>query len=299
MLLEVFPIWLTTVSYIGILASLISSFTVMFSLVKLRHKDFSTEIRKYSTLIDILTSFVLSFGFILSGPLEGCLISFFFMIFIMAHGLWVFYMSLSMYKIICKQKNFTRSDATYPFIFCAITSGLISSISLIASDLNNCQIKISQFELFFVLFAYCLPQIVIFVLMIYYYRKVKQVLTEEIEKCDATSKKKREFFIRIIGFPVIFLIASSTNFLVIFEIFYPGISTYDYIRLIIYAFYPLVNSIFYGLTQSSKRMLRYAFKRNQNFVDEEDLLHELRTANYILPRFYLDLIDQSEEEIFK
>ena len=60
-----------------------------------------------------------------------------------------------------------------------------------------------------------------------------------------------------------------------------------------------MNSIFYGLTQSSKRVLRYAFKKNQNFADEEDLLHELRTANYILPRFYLDLIDQPEEEIFK
>ena len=146
MLLQTFPILMISVVYIGMLSSLISSLAVLFSLVKLRHKDFSTEIRKYSTIIDILTLFALTFGVFFSGPFEGCLIFFSFVIFIMAHGFWVFYMSFAMHKIICKQKTFTRSNATWAFIICAITSGLISSISLIVSDSNKCQFNILQFE---------------------------------------------------------------------------------------------------------------------------------------------------------
>ena len=54
----------------------------------------------------------------------------------------------------------------------------------------------------------------------------------------------------------------------------------------------------YGFTQSSKRVLRYVISNDFEYNREEDILHELRKEDFILPRFYLDLIDETEDRIF-
>lgn len=299
MVTSMFPLWVEILALIGISLSLISSSLVLFSLFKIQYQDFSTHIRKYSTLIDISSSLTTGVGCFYYNSFEICILTVVFLFAFIIHALWAFYMSFSMYQIICQQKEKSKENIKYALALCLLLGSLISSLIFIAMDPITCVRTQSKFKLYLTISLYSLPQFIILLSMIYFYAKIKIVLTEEINKCDAVSKKKRDYFFRIIGYPIIFFLASSSTIFSICTIKFPKIASFTYVRILIFTYYPLLNSIFYGMTQSSKRMLRYAFGKNQTFLNEEELLHELREANYIFPRFYLDLIDQPEEPIFK
>lgn len=300
MLIELFPFWVIAVMYFGIGLSIISSSIVLFSLLNMRHKDFSTELRKYSTLNDILTSLFLGCSFLSNNLEENCILITIYNVAFSTHGFWAIYMSLSLYQIICKQKKKSLKNVKYAMILCIFSGGWVVPSVVIMRDIKTCAIKVSLLEVYLLTsVTYNLPQFVIFVLMVFFYWKIKQVLAEEIQNCESTAMQKRDFFFRIAAYPIIYFVAFSFNILFFFQLKYPEYNDlFAFILIVVYSYYPLANAIFYGYTKSSKRNLRSVFRSSDSYAHEEDILNELRNTNYILPRVYLDLIDQAEDDIF-
>ena len=66
-----------------------------------------------------------------------------------------------------------------------------------------------------------------------------------------------------------------------------------------FAIYPAINSLFYGVTQSSKRFMYALCLKEGKYNEEEEFLAELRASNIINPRYYLDLISLSEVQLLE
>ena len=74
---------------------------------------------------------------------------------------------------------------------------------------------------------------------------------------------------------------------------------YIYFGELCFSIYPVINSIFYGVTQSSKRFMYALCLKEGKYNEEEEFLEELRVSNIIKPRYYLDFIGLSEINILR
>ena len=55
------PLWVIALFYIGLGLGTLSSTLVLILLISIKYKDYSTEIRLYSTIIDILSAIMYAF----------------------------------------------------------------------------------------------------------------------------------------------------------------------------------------------------------------------------------------------
>ena len=79
------PLWVIALYYIGIGLGTLSSTLVLILLISIKYKDFSTEIRLYSTIIDILSAIVYSF-YPLTDTVQFCTTNYFFLFVNFLHG---------------------------------------------------------------------------------------------------------------------------------------------------------------------------------------------------------------------
>ena len=298
LLSDIVPLWVVIISVIGIILGFFSSIIVMASLIKLPFKDVSTELRKYATISDILLTTVFGLVFVASNKAEFCAWNFFINLSFDVHALWIFYMSYLMRKIIYLKQKQEPVYVKWAYAgFLSIAAGVAATL-FTRSDL--CLLGYDIYAFYYELFTFYIPNILILLLVLVFYRDVRGALIIEINKCDEISKEKRTLFVRIYGYPIIFFIPSVHSVLTAIGFLSPHFRLHlDFARLIILSYYPLLNSMFYGLTQSSRRALKYIISKDFDYDMEENILNELRNEEYILPRFYLDLIDQPEDQIFK
>jgi hypothetical protein len=66
-------------------------------------------------------------------------------------------------------------------------------------------------------------------------------------------------------------------------------------NFIFYIFYPIFNSVLYGITKSTKKFMCAFLLRDNNYQEEEEILKILRDSNLLREQYYLDLISRTEE----
>ena len=294
------PFWCMIICQIGLGLGLLSSVVIMISLIKLPFKDISTELRKYSTISDLVMVATLSYKFFAVTGTELCVYYYLFIFAYNVHVYWIFYMFYAMHRIIYKKNDINKNRLRWVYVLIVILAGGISGFVFINFEKGVCLFNYTWLEFYYVIFASIIPNMIILVIITIFYRNIRKTLRIEIKNCNDATKDNKVFFIRMYGYPVIFFLISITSVFSIVEWIYPDTTqSLQVARLIILCYYPILNSLFYGLTQSSKRFLKYLISRDFEYSNEEKILYELRAENYILPRFYLDLIDKSENNIFK
>ena len=209
-------------------------------------------------------------------------------------------MARSMYKIICKQEEKSRKNIKFAFALLFVFSSCVAvAIFADGKQENYCILNNEIKSIIYASLAIIFPDMAILCFIIYYYIKIFQVLKAEIMNCDLKSTRNRIYCKRLYGYPLLFLILIIANIFYICDKFIPAyFETFQCIRLILYAYYPFVDSLLYGFTHSTLKHFQSIFVRNSCFVEEQLLLNELREEGYLRPRFYLDFIGKGEKEIF-
>ena len=299
MIMKGFDDWVIIISAIGLFLSFLSSAIVMISLIKLPFKDISTELRKFSTINDIAMTLTFIFRYFTTNSISMCFENFSFLFYVILHAFWILYMCLIMHRLIYSRKLQKTTQVKYYYLLLTIIAGGLSALIFINNKNDPCLLTYDTFAFYYIIFTLCLPHTIIFIIIALCYWDIRKVLITEIMKCERVFIQKREFFKRIYGYPFIFLIFGVNSFFYLIEIQYRRTSqTFQAIRMLITSFYPCINSIFYGLTQSSRRVLKSLLTKHSEYKTEENILNELRQEEYILPRFYLDLLDEPESQIF-
>ena len=294
-----FPRWCLIVCFFGLGLGLVASIIVLISLIKLPFKDISTELRKYSTISDIVLIAVFFNSFFARTSIDLCVEYFLYTFAYNVHVYWIFYISYVMHKIIyLKKPHDERSIGLYFVGLVLLAAGGVIALFSIAGE-GICDRKYLASAFYFYIIGFLIPNIILLILILIFYRNIRNSLRAEIRNSEESMKKCRGLFIRVYGYPIIFFFTSLVAILSGVEWADPKVtSILQLIRYIIMSYYPLMNSIFYGLTQSSKRVLKFLIIKDFDYIIEQDCLNALRIENYLLPRFYLDLIDQPEDGIF-
>jgi hypothetical protein len=278
-------------SFIGVGLSCVSSFLVLFALLKLKYKDISTYLRLFSTAIDITNTFFCLFYLSQYNYLEGCVSDLVYIYSSTSHGLWVGYMSLVIYKIICLKKIVENKSVFIGFIFTLTLSVLFTLPTLILLGFYSCtDMLMLSFSIYYCIILIIGSEGIIILVIAWAYYKIQKSMPNKVETAITNNKK---LFNRIHGYILLFILFFVTNLLSIFELWFNSTILF-YSRLIVYSYYSLLNSLLYGMTTSFQRIIKYAFKKNVSFEEQEEYLNELREERIIFPRLYYDILGQSE-----
>ena len=293
------PIWISIPCFIGLAIGFLSSCIVMISLMKLPFRDASTELRKYSTISDMIISIPVVALFFVTENDGLCYWTYLFLFSLNSHAYWVLYMSYVMRKIIYLQREHEKKDIKFGYVICVAISAGLSGIIFSRRHADD---QCFNFEdsIYFFIFDIALQEIIILILILLFYYQIRKALISEIEKYDDCCSQKKIIFSRLYGYPLIFSLISIQSIFIFIQIFITEAYTPAfYIRVVILSFYPLLNSIFYGMTQSSKRILKYLINKNFQYPKEEEILDVLRTRRMIPPRIYYEITNKPEDDIFK
>ena len=215
-----------------------------------------------------------------------------------AHALWVLYMSYSMYEVICLRKNKNTINVKYIFIITVVISLILAFIVVIKINQNRCLDMFKEYGLFYMCIAIILPQIIVLLLIVYYYYWIRISLNAQIADANSLAHTNKRNFRRIYGYSIVYLLMAIANIIYLIQYYFPK---YKYkvgiARLIIYGYYPLFNSLVYGMTQSSKEVLEGIIQKDSDYLKIEEQLNKLRDEQTILPRPFFDLAGISDHKI--
>ena len=298
---------LNIIIIIGACISLLSSTLVIFEIFSIKYKDWANLIILALATIDFLMSALAIMDFTQISN-DFCLIIYSLMLFIRdLHKVIVVFMSIALYKSVVLETHFTKKLALLYFSM-SIGIYLIKSILLIFESKfswieNMCLIAPVDFEFDFIITFFF--EIVISLLILIYigilYNKVRQKLFNEALVCNLYSTKKRFYAKRLIGFGIVFsLIITPTLVILVIDI---STHTSDDIFLaklgmLSYCWYPFLNSLMYGFTKSFTRNIFSICIKSPKFDLQEETLFLLRSEQELRPRYYLDLLGESESVIF-
>jgi hypothetical protein len=280
--------------YTGLSLSFTSSFLVLYVLLKLKYKDISTHLRLYSAIIDILSTFGILFCILNYSESGFCVLNFIYIYSTVSHECWIFYMSLTMYQIICLKKEMNSKAVFITFLITSLISLIVISPYLFLLESNTCyDIFITDFHITYFGCVVVAPEIIIIFIIGYFYYKIRKSMMKEVGELNRLNKN---LFNRLFGYVLLFSLLFTDNLLTTIKFtFGENVDPIDYMRLVIYSFYSFFDSLLYGFTRSFLRTIKFEFKRNQTFVEQEELLNELRSERLIFPRYYYDIMSQSEE----
>ena len=286
---------------------LASSLSVFVLALRTKHKDFYN----YAILIlisyDILMS---SFGLIgvFGNSQLYCDITIFFVAYARyCHTLIIFLMAHSLYVMIVREKHI---KFTYTGIILAIGNILAISFSIFVILIGQTSSKpgfcildsvLSLGQLIINISTFIIPSIIVLVFIIYYYYKIRIKLKQEATICKLNCIRRRIFATRLLGYCFVYALYFLPYIVVICikMIQYSNTDMYYIIEMNCICWYPLLNSLMYGLTKSSRKNLFRICIKNLTYDDEQELLYEMRTEGILKPRFYLDLLDEPESLIFE
>ena len=230
---------------------------------------------------------VFVFIFFATDSTKLCVENYLFMFAFNLHACWVCYMSYLMRKVIYLKQDQDRKSVKFVYLLLVTLSAGISAIifSNIRKDL--CILYYDLPTLCFLLGTFILPHSVIFIVVIVCYMRIREALIVEIYICEVIAKLQRRLFTRIYGYPLIFLLISVVSALALVEGNIPATrQPLMLIRFIILSYYPFFNSLLYGLTKSSVRVLKYCINKDFDYISEEIILNDLREDDYILPGLF-------------
>ena len=203
-----------------------------------------------------------------------------------------------MRKIIYLKKAQDKAYIKYAYAILFVTAGGISASIFINRDL--CVLRYDLASFYYQIFTIALPNAMILTFIIIFYWNIRKALIIEIHNCDDIGNQRKILFTRIYGYPLIFslniLYSLLTNINFVTS---DSRSPIDSIRVISLSYIPLLNSLFYGLMPSSKRVLRFLISKDFDYFKEEEILNDLRSEKFILPRVIFDLVDEHESRIFR
>ena len=102
--------------------SFISSSIVLFILLTMSYKDYSTYLRIYLTLIDIASEIFLVMAYFYSNSTYECYYNWLYYFIIIFRSFWICFMAFSLYMIICKSKsNINKKEYLFFLIFLIIS----------------------------------------------------------------------------------------------------------------------------------------------------------------------------------
>jgi hypothetical protein len=284
---------------IGLVLSILSSLLVLIALLSIPFKDISTYLRIYSTSIDFLLSATFISGIIYQNHDEVCFSNIFFLFLSFFHGMWNFFLSFVMYKVICLKKGVPNKFIHNNFVVIFFMSVLISLGIMADSKEFDCMDVYSTFTIYYIGFSILLPEFFICIAMGFFYCKIQKTFTKELLSPSDCTKTNKELFTRLFLYPVIFLFYFACNVIVILEISSSlDLETIDIIRALILSFYMFFNSLLYGATKSFLRFIKHSCRKKLDYNKLEEYLEELRKERLIYPRYYYDLRDQDEDILF-
>lgn len=274
--------------YIGVSLSFISTFLVLFVLVKVKYKDITTYLRIYSTIIDILNTVWVVLWIAEETSLEFCVTNFIYFYSVTSHGFWVFYMSLVMYQIICLKKKITRKTVFKVFLLVSLISIFVDIPFFVYLKFDTCsETFLTDFSYYYYDIVIVLLEFLIVLLIGYFYYNIRELI---IHRFEDTKEINNQLFQRVYGYVllvILFLVMNSFDTLT-FSFFDIGNLLY-YPRLLIYSYYSFFDSMLYGMTENFKRAISYLIAKNPNFKKQEEYLNELRKEKIIFERYIYDL----------
>jgi hypothetical protein len=146
------------------------------------------------------------------------------------------------------------------------------------------------FEGFYLVFQ-DIPSILVGVSLIWFYYHIRNTLKEEFLLTIPIVQQKRAIAKQLIFYPIVYFICVCIYLIGIIALF---ISLNSQARvLVIYIMsivYPMLNSVVYGISNSTKRFMYAICLRDKEYEDIEEIEHELRNENLLAPRVYCDLM---------
>ena len=286
---------------------LASSISVFALALKAKHKDFCNYAILMLIIYDILMD---TFGLIgvFGTSRLYCEVTMFFIMYARdCHTILIFFMAYSLYTMIVREKMIS-----IPFIWKTLAFGNLLAICISALVILEGQTSInpgfciledglSNEQLALNLCTFLIPSIIVLVFIVYYYCHIRSKLKVEADICRLSCTKRRIFAKRLLGYCFVytFYFLPYLVITIIKLIHYSNSNVYYVIEMSSICWYPMFNSLMYGLTKSSRKNLFNICIKNLNYDDEQELLYEMRNEGILQPRFYLDLLDEPESLIFE
>ncbi|OMJ67746.1 hypothetical protein SteCoe_35010 [Stentor coeruleus] len=287
---------------IGSCLGFISSTLVIIELCWIKYKDLASLLIFFLMITDIVMELMLPFILYLESS-YGCLCSIIVgAIFKQLHKYIIFFIAYSMYHVIVKEKNISFKIIICYLIFAFTLSAFIGIVNAIILTVEINEICIMSTESNTVIYYISLiweyfSDFVVLVSLYFFYMKIKNILKKEAENCNLKSARKRIFAKRLFGYCAIFGFYILPYLLG--QILYglgqvKNTIVFQELLWLAYSWYPLLDSMIYGFTKSFKKNIFNCIWKSPDFDTIEETLQILREENILRPRFYLDMIEESE-----
>ena len=295
-------LWFYVVYFTGVGLSLLSTIIVLLILYKIEFKDHSTSLRAFLAVIDLISSIILLIPYIPTDDVNySCYYNSLYYFVMLLRSFWVCFIAYSLFMVICKNNETINS-----YNLCAFGTFVILSllgtwfVLVLKANSEDCYVFNTKDTMVIYLFVIAVGvEIIIFALISYWYLRIRASILNEMNKCDLISRNRRHCCVRLIGYPLLFLILIAFNALDVSQTMLgkKGLTLF-YIRIFIVAFYPFMNSLLYGLTRSSKKYIYTLFVKSPEYHEQQETLNFYRSEGYFSDRVFLDIADISESEVF-
>jgi hypothetical protein len=286
---------------IGIVA--IAAFAFMLSMIVLclilsiKHKDFTIYLKTELLVYDMLQEIsIIIFCFVIPSPLSKGFsytkalnqTQFIYPRFI--HSIQIFYMGWVLYKAIT-QKHIVSNKGIMIFTIISnllalgITFGYYILLIMFPDSYD------AIFTVFYFIFLDIPSIFIVFPLILFYYH-IRKTLKQEFLLIIPIAQQKRAIAKQLIFYPIIYMIHVCIYLLAVFTLFIELDSITANIMIdVIFCMYPMMNSIVYGISNSTKRYMYAICLRDKEYEEIEEAEHELRSENLLAPRVYSDFIN--------
>ncbi|OMJ82165.1 hypothetical protein SteCoe_17184 [Stentor coeruleus] len=286
--------------------SLILSFLLLLLLLRVNYKDCTIRMRIILTVYDILLEFsnILFFTSNLS-LLFTIVLEMLYLYSRIIHAMVIFYISYALHYIIVKKENNTNQIPKMIKNFMIISNALaiilaILGVILLYSGLFVGEKVIIIGEIYYA--ATFLPNILLFVVVLYYYVRIRRKLKNEVQSSLLQNVAKRFFAKRLILYPIVYMLMIIGYTVYYFFTYFVLDSSSSYVMRgdrFIFIIYPLINSLLYGYTTRSKSYLWALCIKDTEYQEQLKEIQFLEENNLIPPLFYFELIEINPRDVIE
>lgn len=286
--------------------SLILSFLVLFLLLRVNYKDCTIRMRIILTLYDIFLEFSNIIFFTSNLPLPfSIILEMLYLYSRIIHTMVIFYMSYALHYIIVKKENNTNQIPKMIKNFMLISNTLALILAILGVILLYSELFVGKEDVIIGEIYYAvtfLPNIVLFVLVLYYYSRVRRKLKNEVQSSILQNVMKRFFAKRLILYPIVYMFMIIGYTIYYFFTYFVLDSSSDYVIIgdqFIFIIYPLINSLLYGITTRSKTHLWALCIKDSYYQEQLKEIQFLEENNLIPPSFYFELIEINPRDVIE
>jgi hypothetical protein len=280
--------------------AILLSLTVLYLLLSIKYKEFTVFLKIGLITYDLLLEIsILIFCFLVPSPLSKDF-SFYkafnqtqFIYSRSIHSVQIFYMAWALYKAIVK-KSIVSNKAIFKFALFSniLTLGIALTYVILLILFPNSYTTIG---IIFTFFIQDIPSILISFPLIWFYYHIRKTLKQEFLASIPIAQQKRAIAKQLIFYPIIFLLYFVIYLLTALTIF-KAIESSDTLVTVLetsLCIYPILNSLCYGISNSTKRFMYAVCLRDKEYDEIEEAENELRNEKLIAPRVYSDFLTSS------